>query len=377
MITLALILAQAAAPQTGPADPADVVVIGRRPADTGAALAACIARDCPPKEEIAASLAHAEAQMITGDYQGSRRTLLSARGRNGRYAASLPVDVSDLHRANARLADLNGLRESGRIGVFDIVDALKAGLSRDDERVMVARLEVGDAFAKAGRYKAATLHYRAIAGRARDAGMLLVEGMALFRRAALLAALASVEPDYRYSAKQAAADVTRSGDPAWAPFREALRLVPALLTARTDKGVALDAVIKDMAPRPPDKPELLYAPVLEPNDIGFGAARGDEEVEWVDMSFRISRVGTVEEVRQARASDGLPASWVEAITKSLRARRYAPVQLAPGEPGPRRIERYAFVSDLAKGTGSGMRVRSAARRIDVMDLTPAPSPPRD
>lgn len=105
----ALFLVATAQAVAAPAAPSRDVVVKARPLATYKSDPdACIARHCPPKNEIAASLAYAQARLLAGDYAGSRSTLLKVRRRNARFAADLPVDVSDLHHATARVADLNG-----------------------------------------------------------------------------------------------------------------------------------------------------------------------------------------------------------------------------------------------------------------------------
>ena len=51
-----------------PQDNAAIVVTGTPLAESAKRLKDCIARHCPPKEDIDASLAHAENQFIAGDY---------------------------------------------------------------------------------------------------------------------------------------------------------------------------------------------------------------------------------------------------------------------------------------------------------------------
>ncbi|MEG8053920.1 hypothetical protein QP185_12790 [Sphingomonas aerolata] len=131
-----------AAPVT--AEEKTIVVVAKRLQDTGRALAACIARQCPPKEEIDASLAHAENQFLAGDYQAAQATLWKARGRNMRYREELPVDVADLLRAGSRVAAANGLADVSRITAIDSLDALKSGLPATDYRIFSQRLAVGD-----------------------------------------------------------------------------------------------------------------------------------------------------------------------------------------------------------------------------------------
>src|SRR4051812_26712954 len=78
-------------------DSKDILVIGRQIADLQAALQACLAKQCPPDEDIAASLALAESQLLDGKYPDARKTLLGALKRNRRQADAYPVPVSDLY----------------------------------------------------------------------------------------------------------------------------------------------------------------------------------------------------------------------------------------------------------------------------------------
>lgn len=364
--------AQAAPAQTGPGR--DVVVTARPLASYRADVEACIARHCPPKQEIAASLAYAQAQLLAGDYAGSRSTLLKARGRNARFAAELPVDVSDLHHANARLADLNGRPETARIGMFDVVSALEAGLPDDDSRVMAARLIVGDEFAKAGRLYGALSHYRWVEKLSRQANIPLVVGMAKFRSAALLATIASVDPGFQIRARRAADDILRASDPDWAVFRNGMRLVPVYLARRDKQPALLDAAIASLEPQTAEAVQLVYRPQIDLAKVGEEAARGDADTQWADVGFRIAPDGRVADVAVLRRSERLPDRWLAPALESLRGRRYAPLRLPPGSPGLTRMERYSVVSDLVAIKGTLMPVRASVRRVDIMDLSePAPT----
>ena len=88
---------------SGPTDPA-IIVTGRNISDKKAALADCLARKCPPNEDIDATLALAETLLIAGKYRDARFALLGALGRNKRFAMAYPIPVSDLYRANGRVA---------------------------------------------------------------------------------------------------------------------------------------------------------------------------------------------------------------------------------------------------------------------------------
>lgn len=376
-----LLLAQAA--QASPAEPKadkDVVVTARRLADTERDLAECLARKCPPEEDIAATLAHAENQFIAGDYAGARRTLLASRHRNARFAKTFPVQVSNLLRANARLASLNGLADQARVGTIDTLDALKRGLPHDDARVLLQQIEVGDAFAKQGRLEAATDFYGQVAERAHKLGLVVVEGDALFRAAGLLAAVASVRPEYSDDAKRAMERVTNTTDPALQPFRDGVILLEAQLAAKAGKKDAIDKAVERFRGRPGKKPMLLYAPPIDPGprpdkSTAVFQVRGDNIAEWADVSFWIGPDGKVRDIEVLRQSKNLSGAWLATATKALAGRRYAPLGMDPSSPGLLRIERYSFVSDLVPAIDSRIPIHSPHGRVEITDLTVDPPSP--
>src|SRR5436305_9345304 len=111
MMTLLAALLLASAPDAAAAppqaeDPAQqaIVVTGTPIRDTERALRECLARKCPPNEDINAALAHAENLFVAGRYQDARSVTRAAIGRNHRFRKTYPVDVSDLYRANSRIS---------------------------------------------------------------------------------------------------------------------------------------------------------------------------------------------------------------------------------------------------------------------------------
>jgi len=75
-------------------------------------------------------------------------------------------------------------------------------------------------------------------------------------------------------------------------------------------------------------------------------------------------------VEVVRRSERLPDRWLNLALRALNERRYAPSALPADAPGLRRVERYAFVSDLAAETRSRIAARSAKPHVDILDLTP-------
>lgn len=141
-------------------DNREIVVTGRSLKETADALAACLARNCPPDEDVAATLAHAENQFIGGDYDNARTTLLRSVGRNRKHGQAYPVPVSDLFRANSRIAQHMGEAKNFQLSVLDMRDTLKKGVGADDPRTLVAQIEVGDSRAKLGQPDDAERIYR-------------------------------------------------------------------------------------------------------------------------------------------------------------------------------------------------------------------------
>jgi hypothetical protein len=240
-------------------------------------------------------------------------------------------------------------------------------------RILAARLEVGEMYAKNGSFDDALHLYSHVAKLARKANAPLVEGMAMFREAALLAAMASVASSYAAPARQAAAAVLERRDPDWAPLRNGMRFVPVVLAPAKDRAAALEAALAALEPVNSREPQLLWAPPINLAAADFGAAGGSEEPEWADVAFRVTSAGRVADVEVVRRSKRLPDQWLNLALKALGERRYAPLAQPADAPGVRRFERYAFVSDRTDETRSRMSAPGAKRHVDVLDLTP-PAP---
>ncbi len=366
--------------QAAPAAPTpDIVVTGQRLDATARALAACIARACPPDEDARAALAHAENQFVAGDYRAARVTLGAAINRTKRFAKTYPVPVADLMRANARVNAHLGEAELARINHVESLNALKAGLPAADPRVLVQRMEVASGEARRGRAEAALEMYAGIANDARAATLPVVEGYARLRRVVLLAAISSIDagydPDFRAAVRWFAAR------PELRTFRAAAELVAAQMAAKKGDAAAVEALIAQYG-RTSTRPQLIYAPVEVPQDSGRSQLGGsstntlaadDYAGQWVDVSFWIKPDGRVEEPDILRGGPGLDRAWVKPIMARIAQRRYAPLAMAPDEPGLLRVERYTRIADLVSNTRSRIRERSTLAHVEMIDLTAEPA----
>ncbi|MDP5278823.1 hypothetical protein Q9Q95_07800 [Sphingomonas sp. DG1-23] len=375
--TALLVLAAfpAHAQEDGPSEQT-IVVTGTPLSKTEADLRDCLARKCPPREDIDASLAHAENQFVAGDYAGSRKTLAASRSRNARYAATLPVEVADLTRAYGRVSEHHGYGQAGRILQIDALDALKAGLEKGDSRVLMQRLMVGDTFGKQGRFRAAIDIYAKVAKQARKAGQPAVMGFAMLREAVLYGAASYSNPAYREGTERRIKAIEQTTEPELADFRFAARLLRARLASEQGDPQALETALAAFKDHKLDRPVLVFAPplrldrVLGHEDGRIPAPRNiNRTSEWIDVRYRIAADGTVKDIETLRESPHFEGRWPKKVHQNLAERRYAPFTLATGSDGMTRIERFTMVYETYDPTGSRLRQRAAGGRIKSIDLT--------
>lgn len=371
-----------------------IVVTGVRLEDTERALKNCIAQKCPPDKDIAASLAHAENQFVAGDYKGARRTLLAARGRDRRYAKQFPTAVAGLVRANARVASHLGEGEAYQLGTIDIVDALKAGLPDTDPRILYARVEVGDMYARLGSYEAAQGAYENVIARARALGLARAEALAMLHLASFYSASSLGTGKVDNNAKRIIEELTAKKDPVFTPYAQAAKfLLARMLTRQGDPSIA-DKLIAQLKDYPPtEKPVLVYSPRIaditnngrDRDSYLAGASltldvpiiydlkqisTRDFDDQWVDISFYVAPDGHVNDAGVIRQSKSLDEDyWVKKLVQAVSARRYLPLKLDPTDPGILRVERYTLTSLWTSRPGTKVRERDPDGRIEVLDLS--------
>lgn len=371
--------------QAYPSNSPDIVVTGTSLKDAQATLARCLERHCPPDADIAATLAVAETQFVAGDYHAARTTMLKSIARNRGFAKTYPVPVSDLMRANSRVALHLGESEAYFNSALNVISALKAGLPNTDWRVLGARLELGDAYAKTGRIEAAVELYQMVAHRAHDLHLGRVEGFALLRTAALYAAASNAQHDIYYKAAiQACNALAAKTDPDLAAFAGAAMIVRAKLSVKQGEAGAVDRLIETYRRLAPTSatPVLLYAPKIRPPELSGRETNSGENVnklalgnfdnQWVDIGFQIGSDGKVSEAEVLRKSDKLSSDWVGPVLTAISERRYAPT--AANTPESFRVERYTYTSYWTTLTGSRLRVRSPIPQIELVDLSRDPRP---
>jgi hypothetical protein len=372
------------APSVALAD--EIVVTGKPLKDTAADLKACLERKCPPDEDVKATLAHAENQFVAGDYAGSRRTLQASIGRNRRYGERYPVPVSDLFRANGRIAEHMGEAKNFQLSVLDMRDTLKDGLGENDFRVLVAQIEVADSRAKLGFPDEAMRMYKDIEEKSLGLGKNRVATLARIRQALIMKVRYDDTPDEGLKR-----DLLEKLDQVIArplagaeEFALAAEVIRAKVDRKEGSSGSTEALIKRFAEQGGvSRPLLIYSEPLERIDLSGKSAEGIPDPntltrltalsavgQWADIGFWIGADGHVSDVEVLRSQGA--QYWVKPVAENIRKRLYAPLKKdGDAAPGFYMIERYTqtarFESD---STGSRIRRREATPRIERIDITP-------
>jgi hypothetical protein len=401
MYLFALAIAAAAVPSEVPQH-APIVVTAQRIRDAESALRDCLARHCAPNEDIDATLALAEAQILDGEYREARTALLHSLSRNGGEAKRYPVPVSDLYRANAKVAANLGLDRDYYRSTWSIYRSLKEGIPQEDWRHYTALFEIAEMNARTRGHTRARYYYEMIARKAREDGRPDI---------AALADLRSYIRHYPPGPTQLmhVEAIANATDPKLrAPALEA-RLALARMAFERQDFTAAEAMQKDFARFNLKRPVLIYAPPYEMsereitngNDFGVSAnaapgsgglgnpagANGGVSATsslpmglmsitkrtapsfddmWIDVAFRITSDGKVADMQVVRKKG--TTIWAKPLLASIRERRYTPAD--ESSPGARRLERYTYTSGYETTIATRVSGRSPQGRVEFIDLSP-------
>jgi tetratricopeptide (TPR) repeat protein len=368
--------AQNPAPQPQPqahSDGQEVTVTGRRIQDYRDRLAACIARHCPPNEDVDATLALAEVEFESGAYAEARGTILQSLGRNRRHARAFPEPVADLYRSRARVARHLGRGDEALRSTLDTLRTLDAGIPTEDYRHFTARLEVAEAYTRAGRLEAARDELSGLARLARAGNRPDVASIAELRGTWISYLLAPYG-----DARSRLLEMSR--DPS-----NRMRAVGAqILLARIyrDQGDArqADALVAQLAQRDTGRRALVYSPpyvlaaretIEEGGTVNVNTRIPDVyDGQWIDVGFWVMPDGSVDGLELIRQR-GTP-DWAEPLLRSIRGRRYT---VATDNTPTFRLERYTYTADLEQVSGTRIMQRSQRARVEYYDLSTGEPPP--
>ncbi|MEQ1724631.1 MAG: hypothetical protein ABL882_01735 [Sphingopyxis sp.] len=388
---IALATATSALAQTEAPAPArannDIVVTARSLAQTAADLAACLARHCPPDEDVAATLAHAENQFVEGDYRDARATMLASLGRNREHRGQYPIEVSDLMRANGRVAAHLGERRAYQLSVLDMRDTLRAALPENDARVLAAQIEVADSRMRLGYAREARDGYIDIATRATGLGVPRVAAFARIRQAMIdIPRVQSQRVGSRVREATANLEAMVGQD---AVIGTDLALLAEITLARIERETGDNArtnrlVARFTAGQGSRRPLLISSDPIRLPTAESDEARAEEggsalarmqvmsvDNRWIDVGFWINGDGRVTDFEVLRSSGD--NDWSRYVATSVNSRVYTPIRSTDGLPsqGFYMVERYTLTADLTdECTGSHIRCRSPRLRVERMDMTP-------
>jgi hypothetical protein len=350
-----------------------IVVTGKRSEDSEKALRACLERHCPPDEDIAATLAHAETLFVTGDYARARTALRRSLDRNRKHAGRFPEPVSDLYRANALASNHLGFEQDYYRSTWGILSALNEGIPRQDARHFGARMEIAAMTARLRGFAAAEAVYSDLARDADKAGRPDIAAIARLRAAGLAWGRTPSAANRRRL--KAIASSTGIGTEVAARMA---KLYLARIAQEEGRGADADALLREVSTSGFGRPVLVYSPPYELDvrelrddvDMSPNAARGNParryggnfDKTWIDVGFWVQPAGNVSDVAILLKS-GEP-SWAAPLLKSIAGRRYAPVPDAAY-----RLERYTYTAGYESQTGSRLKLRSPRARVEYFDLT--------
>jgi hypothetical protein len=371
---------------TGNADTREIVVTARSLKETADALAACLARKCPPDEDVAASLAHAENLFIGGDYDNARTTLLRSVSRNRKHGEAYPVPVSDLFRANSRIAQHMGEGKNFQLSVLDMRDTLKKGLGEDDARTLVAQIEVGDSRAKLGYPDEAERIYENVEKRAIALNQPRVAMFARLRSAILVNSRGEDgnSSEFKRRGRAMLENIISNPLAGASEFSLAARVILARSDRKAGKADTTVDIVREFTEKGgATRPILLASEPIKRVDMtaeGEGAAGSnmlqrlsalETSDQWADVGFWVNADGLVSDIEVLRGAGD--RTWLKPVVTHLKSRIYAPLkQEADGSsPGFYMIERYTLTARWTNDTtGTRIRRREPTARIERIDLTP-------
>lgn len=375
-----ILLAFAAQAAAQPSSSSDIIVRGQR---LGAALKACLARSCPTPDDIRVSLALAEAQFATGAYNDAQHTLHDAIGRNKAAVRTYPRMVAALYEASGTVSLHRGDMDAHRNAMAYQSKALRDNLPATDPQVLLLGIEQGDFYAKRGDWREAERLYATAEHRYAEAQQPRLAALAALRSANT--AFARGNLPLSEDRLRAIAAMPHADDPVVVQLRAVLgaRIASAqgeqagietlLATLRTDPGAA--PVLLQEDPAEPDAAQAAEQQATKFLEQNPARARSAEvaPIQWADIGYMIAGDGSVSAVDVLRGNRDL--RWTASHVKRVASRRYAPLALAPGQPGIYRVERVTWRAQRAVPTGSLIKRASGTRTLEVLDLTQIASPP--
>ncbi|MEO1045188.1 MAG: hypothetical protein AAFX04_07100 [Pseudomonadota bacterium] len=376
-----------------PSDGSDVIVVfGYTIEEARQELEECLARNCPPDEDIAATINLANAEFLGGEYRDARRTLSYGKNRNEKHVSDWPQEMANLYSAQATVDLHLGYGLEYERATRKASNALRDYQPDELRKELQARLSLADArVINAGYWRSAESIYNTVQKRAEAAGYDDIAAFAVLRKAAL--DLARAEPrNHRTILRRVQRDMTEfQTDPDLTPqlrqSANALFLRASLALGEKDEASqkirpALSSEGKPLLIRrePINLQQSAQQEAAELNNginannaaVTFLSTASFEDT-WADIRYLVNPDGTVSDIIVLRSEGGDPFNWQERVKESIATQVYAP--LPAFKNGTQRagivIERFTFTSRypaLPSTTGSLIRRRTGMPIVERLEL---------
>lgn len=359
--TILFAVAQTTAPP--PAAPTEeIVVVGHRATD---ALAACLARKCPPAEDVEASLQASVEQFSAGRYAKARHVLLRSIARNRRHAADLPGPVSSLYATLATVAEHDGYPREWMFASRGNVQVLRKYLGPSNPATLLEEMTLARDLLENGNISSATGILTKVQRLALDSGKTDLAAGATFRLAWLEMGLGNEKRAMRLMDEAMAI-----AGPANRTMNDLHAIFLARIALRKGDVGGIDALAARLRQSAVARPTLLSSRPVEDVQapagmMSNGAATGD--IRLADVGYWIRPDGRTADA-EILTTSGL-GQWERAVLQQVRERRYIPLEVPAGHPGIYRIDRFTIRSAFDFVTGSRIAQRAGRATTHIVDLT--------
>ncbi|NJC35099.1 hypothetical protein GGR88_002613 [Sphingomonas jejuensis] len=358
-IALSVLLLLQAAPATD-REPPTIVIQARRAEED---LAACLARNCPPDEEIEAALDAAVQQFADGRYVDAKRVLGRTVARHRGHATENPRLFASLLATSATVAEHEGDDDLFRQRVYERTNLLRTELGPESLEAIMADLDTGNMLMKLGSPITAEASYRRAEEAALAAGRPRLAAAAMFRQAWLELSRG------RYNRAESLA--SRAGEVAGADnvlVAELGRILAVRIAYAKGDEAESSRLLAALPGRTRPAPLLITAPPIPPLNSPSQWVRPAEGMNaFVDVGFWVRPDGRVEEVEVLR--DNGRRAWFNPVVNRVADRRYAPFPSGEGDPGIYQIERYTLRPSYEVPYFSRISRRIGSYHLKVASLT--------
>lgn len=359
---LPILLAVAQTTTAPPAPVEEIVVVGHRATD---ALAACIARQCPPAEDVEASLQASVEQFTAGRYAAARQTLQRSIRRNRAYAEQLPGPVSSLYATLATVAEHEGDSNLWKTAARTNVELLRRHVGPSVPGTLLEEISFADALMGTGNLSTASDNLAKVERLALEAGHPGIAAGAAYRRAWL----AFAQRDDGRAAKLADHSVAIAG-PAKADFARLRDVLKSRIALRKGDSGAIDALVARIPRDDSQRPTLLFSKPVEDLNVDTDIVTNgwnDSGIRFADVGYWIRPDGRTDGAEILQGS-GL-GQWEGAVLRQVSTRRYASLTVPAGTPGIYRVDRFTIRATMGTPTGSRIKQRMGRLTTHIIDLT--------